>query len=152
MLTEILNGVLLTNNFHHLYDYVETGSIRLSHGYYGYVEVYDGDWKLVCDYSINSLEADVICRSAGFRRAESFSYIYLYYYYYYYLPDLNTINNVNCFGNETSLLGCSYTEYSYCYDENIVTCEEGIQFIYICKLTNKFGRFEKCSMYVLVQC
>ena len=138
---------------------VEKGSLRFIRRYYEnvlLVAVYSGEWKLVCDLPLNSLGADIICRSAGFRRAESFHLPLFEIYYSYYghiLSNVNAVNDVNCFGNETSLLDCSYREHTGCYVGSIVTCEEGIQFVnFILNINSEYLKNNFCTAINLNKC
>ena len=96
-------------HFHYVYNLV----VRLVDGpdnATGRVEVYyNGTWGTVCDDDWDIYDASVVCRQLGFR----------------YALDANRharygkgtgsifLANVNCLGNESALISCSYEEVRY---------------------------------------
>ena len=79
---------------------------------YGRVEVYySGRWGTVCDDFWDINDANVVCRELGFSRATAAPHGAKYG------QGSGTIwmDDVNCQGDETSLLQCTYnTNTSYC--------------------------------------
>ncbi|XP_066266318.1 deleted in malignant brain tumors 1 protein-like [Branchiostoma lanceolatum] len=89
-------------------DYYHNFQVRLRGGdYYSYgrVEVYySGQWGTVCDHSFDYRDARVICRELGF------SDYYSYYHNAYYGQGSGQIwmDDLNCYGHESSLQYCSH--------------------------------------------
>ena len=102
----------------------------------GEIQVYTDGWLDVCiDYSSWTKDnADVTCRSAGFRAATSYSVNYEGAG-----AGSHSIYDVLCLGNEESLANCDYKSHddynyyyyyyyysqNYCYGKPNVTCATG---------------------------
>ena len=85
--------------------------MRLTNESSGLLEVfYDGEWGYVCDDRWQEVNGDVVCSILGYDGAISSSTRQ-------YSSDVNyRLNFINCNGNETDLLDCSYGLYTtgYC--------------------------------------
>ena len=110
---------------------VECLGVRLANGgaLFGRVEVYYiGRWGTVCDNSWDINDANVVCRELGFSRASESSTRAKYG------QGSGTIwmDGVNCQGDETSLLDCTYdADTSDCShsDDASVKCEVMVRLV-----------------------
>ena len=110
---------------------VECERVRLVNGgaLYGRVEVYDsGEWGTVCDDGWDINDANVVCRQLGFSRASGAPRGAKYG------QGSGTIrvDDVNCQGDEASLLECSYELHtSDCShsDDASVECEAMVRLV-----------------------
>lgn len=84
------------------------GTVRLTNGSYGRVEVYHKKtWGTVCDDNWDISDARVVCRQLGFREAETAIFGGS-------VPDGTGqiwLDNVGCTGNETSLSSCRHNKW-----------------------------------------
>ncbi|KAL4228229.1 hypothetical protein ACF0H5_013662 [Mactra antiquata] len=88
------------------YEHEDGVKFSLSNNWYGKVQVkYDGEWGLVCDNNWGEKEAYTLCRQMGFKGGHAkkdFGPVSGPARY-------NRMDNVNCTGNEKSILECSHT-------------------------------------------
>ena len=109
---------------------LDFGTTRLSDGYFGEIEVYAGMWRIVCQYDyyyyyyrFNQYNADVACRSAGFRAAISYTDIYDEYDFSSTYSSNRYISDISCVGDEESLTDCDYYNDSSCDHKPTVVCD-----------------------------
>ena len=128
------------------------GSIRLEgidkYNDFGRAEVcFNGVWGTVCDNGWDNNDASVVCRQLGYSpygklKFKLFLFFALYmigaiakpsYFGEAWLP--HNLYSVNCTGNESALLNCSYATTGACYtrEDAGVICQ-GTIYIYIHKL------------------
>ena len=84
----------------------------------GRVEVsYDGQWQQVCSDSFDQEDAEVVCRQLGYNMALRRTLTWL---------DSSERDgvDVNCFGGESDLYGCTLSKRSDCYvnDHPFIEC------------------------------
>ena len=82
-------------------------AVRLADGSYdaGRVEIYyNGTWGTVCDYSWDINDARVVCRQLGFR----YALVANRHAHYGQGTGRIFLNRVECLGNESALISCSY--------------------------------------------
>ena len=131
--------VILKSNPHWLYSVLEYGSLRLSNGSEGYLEIYLGyDWGFVCrdsfyhyyyyyyyyyyDYLDGQTLADIVCRQIGYPGALSYNIEY-YNPYYTYTPNLVLYG---CDESTTEIVNCSNKyESSFCDYRWSLVCQTG---------------------------
>ena len=109
------------------------GEIRLNHGDEGLLEFYYNEWGYVCDDGWNIVASNIACRSLGFKGASSFQVGIVNSS----LTAVFNLNDVQCVGDETSLLECSYSNDHDCDNSEHVylTCASGrLSLIYLISL------------------
>ena len=82
--------------------------------YEGKVEVYDGEWKTVCDPSWDIDAATVVCRQLGYNRASSATWNQMAYSW---TPTKIWKDDVRCRGIENNLKQCSFARWGHNEDE-----------------------------------
>ncbi|KAI6661817.1 Phosphatidylinositol phosphatase PTPRQ-like isoform X2 [Oopsacas minuta] len=119
----------------------ESGTVRLTEGDNGLVEVYlNGGWGFICDDGWDGTDADVTCQILGYHSATQ-SDVGRYH------PDTDyNLLYLNCVGSETSLLDCTpsyYSDYSpsYCsaHEHVYISCAPYIAPSYGCDAITNGG-------------
>ena len=90
---------------------ITTGVVRLVNGptsHEGRVEVYyNGEWGTVCDDGWDLNDAQVVCRQLGFDSANDVIDATVSAYYGQGSGQI-WLGNVNCVGNESTVVNCSH--------------------------------------------
>ena len=101
------------------------GDLRLTKGDNGLVEVYYNGWGYICDNGWDAVDSNTMCMILGYEVATSTTTGV------YHSSTNYKLSDINCQGNEVSILDCSYsiiTSSSYCSnDEHIsILCGPGM--------------------------
>ena len=100
---------------------VANGEIRLTGGFNGLLEIYYNGWGFICDDGWDTVDANTTCQILGYERAITTSIGR------YNASTNYKINYIECLGNETNILDCSYRLYSlyYCSSREHIYLECG---------------------------
>ena len=82
------------------------GDLRLTGGDIGLVEVYYNGWGFICDDGWDTVDSNIICMILGYEVAASNTTGT------YHSSTNYKLSDINCQGNEVSILECNYSIYT----------------------------------------